>query len=173
MRRAKTETPIRRDDVVPRIGPEVPILRILGSATRTYEILSPRIQGFWSHWDGQKTVACVGELPEQCVNCLKKFPLRWKGFLNVWDFARSADAFLELTPYAATSIGNQLGKGESLRGMRLNIRRTSDATRAHLRVELLPALGIDTGRPQWREAEPYVRELWGCVPRIDLRAKSK
>lgn len=173
MRRPKTAPPVRRDDVVPRIGPEVPIIRIMGSSPRTYEILSPRIEGFWSHWDGNKTVACVGETPQDCVNCLKRFPLRWKGFLNVWDFSRSCDAFLELTPFAAASIGNQLAKDQSLRGLRISIRRTSDSKRAHLRVELLPAIGADTGRPMHREAEPYVRELWGCTPRVEMNGNAK
>ena len=149
------------DQNVPPSGPETPIVRVKTSGEHHFRILSRSYYGLWIHWNGQRSEGCF-EDRQECSGCKRGLPRRWKGYLHCLAAERNgADCFLELTPVAITSLLAQCPKGESLRGLRLNVRRTSGGEKGRLRVLVLG--DINPGKGLIEEKDPYntLRKLWG------------
>lgn len=151
---------LRRQDVPPRPGPEIEVIRVEAGPGVRCQILSPAVWGVWTHWDGARSRECTGD-DASCVGHEKGWPTRWKGYLYVWSSAHKSNVFLELTPGAAAEIIRQHGDGSSLRGLLLRLDRHGTSIRAKVSVELTPCVaGVETLPPDL-SPEPILRKLWG------------
>lgn len=153
---------LRRQDKPPAPGPACEIFRIKGTQRVHFWCLSDDIWGVWTHWGNNRTNPCTGESKETCEGHAKEWPLRWKGYLCVFDVFRGKLGFYELTPGAAQQIERQTTAGQTLRGRVLICSRSSEGKGSRARVEVQPYLTDLTRLPDARDPELYLRQLWKC-----------
>jgi len=154
-----------RDDKPPRPGPSVPIIRIKGGEQRLFIVLSPAMIGYWTHWGGRATVPCTTKALG-CAGCHARppWPMRWKGYLHALCLVKHYDCFIELTPVAAEMLTLQIDNGVSLRGLKMEIRRSPGTNgRLKLIVHGKPTLLKDLPEPK----DPMISldKLWGLNQR--------
>lgn len=155
----------RRDDQIPEGGAATIIRRIKGRSARRYTILSGKVYGYWAHWNGYYTSACTDESGETCEGHKRKWPLKWRGYLHVRDWLTGELVHLELPGGAARQIKSQTIQGQDLRGLVLEVFRTSEAKHSHCRVMVhlgtIPADDL----PADKDPTDDVGKLWGHIPR--------
>lgn len=152
----------RRQDTPPPPGPSLPIVRIKAGEIRPFLILSSFIQGFFTHWNGRVSVPCM-DPKDLCHGCRTNQPTRWKGYLHTLDMTSSRECFVELTPASAEMISLQHDSRESLRGFRLELKRTT-AANGRLRLQILPKIDRLTDLPAGKDPLISLQQLWGCTP---------
>jgi hypothetical protein len=130
--------------------------------TKAFLILSPAISGFWTHWNGRVSAPCV-EPHDLCPGCKHNQPSRWKGYLHAVDMVTRNECFLELTPTAAEMLSLQIENKDSLRGFRLELKRTT-AANGRLRLQLLPKIERLTDLPSAKDPLISLQNLWGLDP---------
>lgn len=160
-----------RDDNAPEPGPRVPIIRVAAKETLHCTILSYHIQGYWTHWTGDRSQPHWLE-EGQCPGCRAGSPKRWKGYVFCQIHERKTTGFVELTPGAAVTLGEQLETPSLMRGTMVMLSRSQKrngrlnvtvlATRAPL-DKLAPAIDV----------EPTLRALWGIPPLLKVRKEEK
>jgi hypothetical protein len=147
----------RNDDPPDRNG-ELWVLRLKGNTKRTFTIVSTKLWGVRTHWNGKRTVPCF-KPTDSCEGCKKCMPQRWKGYLHAFDGARRGYCFLELTPEAARQLLAQFPKGFNLRGQRIEVERTSsDQGRLHVNV-LAPTPNLSILPPEMSPKDTLLN-LW-------------
>lgn len=152
-----------RDNRPPPAGPKMPIIRLKGSESRDFLILSTEVNGFWSHWTGRCTIECT--LPhENCRGHQLGFPSKWKGYLHVYEWATKKQGFLELTPALAEQLEMQVGQRKNcVRGMSVKVERSrANNGRVKLLVTNI-ATPKEAGMIDEVDPLPAVRILWGYV----------
>lgn len=151
---------LNRQDVPPKPGPEIEVIRVDKGPGVAVQIVSNEIWGVWTHWDGRRSRECTGE-GLMCVGHSNNWPSRWKGYLHVWCPHRKSYCFLELTPAAAQELNRQKGGLPSLRGCLLRMSRHGNSIRAKINVELTPSVGGGASLIAEQSPEPILRKLWG------------
>jgi len=161
------EKKLRRQDVPPRPGPEVEVIRVEKGPGVAVQIVSKKIWGVWTHWDGRRSRECTGE-GLLCVGHSNNWPQRWKGYLHVWCPHRKQFCFLECTPAMAGEIIRLCGSDGNLRGMLLRASRHGNSIRAKVNVELTSSHNGGATLPEEQSPETVLRKLWGWEEKSDV-----
>lgn len=151
--------PLNRQNRPPDPGPEMLILRLRAGQRIVATILSKALWGVWTHWAGKRSEPCFGDKAD-CPGHKRGLPLRWKGYLHVFDHTKKKEGFLELTPVSAESLLDQVGNDSPLRGERIQVIR-GGGDKARLTVELLAAIKEGVVLPPEKDPEKTLRALWG------------
>ena len=119
------------------------------------------VQTHWCHHAGKKgrSQRCTEEEGE-CQGCTQRWPKRWKGFLHVYDLGRKKDCFVEITPGIGADLDLQCPPGETLRGLRLKMRRGEAGKKTRVEVVLSPWTGSLDGLPDEKDPLPLLESLW-------------
>lgn len=145
--------------IPPRPGPELFILRLKGSECHTFTIFSEALWGINVHFVGQRSQPHYKN-PDTCPGCKAKNVKRWKGFLNCFDHDMGQEVFLELTPRSAQSLLGQLGVSGSLRGNRIQVKRTGKDN-GRLLISTLTACKSVEQLPPGKDPLASLLKLWG------------
>ena len=179
---------LNRQNVPPKPGPREEIFRVKPTTGFRGQIISHNLWGVWTHWDGYRTRECTARvvLPDEpqptdeeggndvhpsmqappmqgtkCRGHLAKWPLRWKGYLHVYDASTKKFGFLEITPGAAEQLLRQVPSDGNLRGLLLRIDRHGTSIRSKCTVELTRPAGGSDNLPDPADPEETLRALWG------------
>lgn len=147
------------DNVPPRPGPKLPIVRVETTENQLFLCFSEEMFGVWTHWRNGRSEACHANV-EECNGCQEGFPKRWKGYLHVHDFQHERHCFLELTPAGAQLLLAQVPSGKSLRGFRLQLRRTKGGKQGRLKVVLLEPIQSSVELPMALTPLEVLDFLW-------------
>ena len=179
---------LNRQDTPPKPGPAVLVWRVEPGVGFRGQICSESLWGVWTHWDGYRTRECTAKYvhvdekgkpvnkPDEsdeeasqknataktsCRGHAANHPLRWKGYLYVWNGVLREYGFLELTPAAAEELLRQAPKDGALRGLLLRVDRAGNSMKSRLVVELTKSATDLTTLPQPQDPEATLRKLWG------------
>lgn len=136
--------------------------RIKAHEKWTFTIFSTHFFGFWVHWAGGRSIACL-EDSDKCQGHLKGMPLKWIGYLHGHNQDTGRDEWIELPNGAALRFLQELGPVEPLRGCRVQFRR-GGSDNSHIRFQLLPShhvIAPKTQLPASISPESHLRKLWG------------
>ena len=97
----------------------------------------------------------------KCRGHLAKWPLRWKGYLYVYDGVTKKIGFLEVTPGGAEEILRQAPSHGELRGLLLRMDRHGTSIRSKITVELTSPASVNEFLPEPVDPEETLRALWG------------
>lgn len=158
----KQKKEIAYDCQPPKAGPEIFIQRLKGGQKFTFTILSITLFGVWVHWDGKRSFPHYHPA-EQCQGCMDRRQKRWKGFLHCFNYEIGQEVFLELTPFSATSLRNQLAGSDNLRGNRIQVSRTK-GDNGRLVVQVLTAIQNPEALPPEKDPKASILKLWGMEP---------
>lgn len=149
-----------RQDRPPAPGPANEIVRV-GSTGEAYGYcLSHSLEGYWMHWDGNRTQACSKDDGE-CKLCMRGFSNRWKGYIHFHCLYRKKEIFVELTPGAAEMLLSQVDKEASLRGLKIRIKRSGNSVHGRLRVEVDKYASCPENLAEPKEAIDALTRLFG------------
>lgn len=154
-------------DGVPPICRAVPMYTLLPHDELLLVACSQELFEFWTHWQGGRTRPCFRkDTKDQCRGCEDQCPRRWKGLVHVWQPARRAAFFLELTPLSATSMKQQLGN-RRLRGATFHVSRKRKHKRGEIEISLLDTpYTILEELPKPADPLKTLSQVWG----LELRA---
>lgn len=182
--------PLNRQDNPPKPGPRHELWRVEPPNGFAGQIVSEAIWGVWTHWDGYRTRECTAKVVDpadevataeigdssdnesmqapamngtSCRGHAAKWPLRWKGYLHVWNSIAKSYGFLEITPAAAEELLRQAPKTGSLRGLLLVMKRHGTSIRSKIQVQLSAPAGVSDKLPHPQDPEETLRALWGWV----------
>lgn len=145
----------------PRPGPDMSIVRLRAGQKVTVVVLSKQIWGCYTHWAGRYSTPCYAD-KSRCPGHKQGLPLRWKGYLHVWDYNIRDDYFLELTPTACHNLLDQVGRGMDLRCQRLMIERgKGDKARLYVSVQTPHDKISDKPLPEAKDPFKTLCRLWG------------
>jgi len=148
-----------RQDCPPKSGPENEIVRV-GKTGETYGfLLNESIEGYWTHWAYERTQACT-KGSSSCVHCERGTAARWKGYVHVYCLIRKREIFVELTPGAAEMLLSQVSKGDSLRGLKVRVKRSGASMHGRVRVEVERYSTAPENLPPAKEVLPALKKLW-------------
>lgn len=154
------EDRINRQDRPPAVTRVIRIRPVGAHDHFSGTVLSESLFGFWTHWNGVKTVPCW-EGQAHCPGCDCQEPKRWKGLIELWEGGNTVPYFVDLTPLAAKEFLDRLDK-EQLRGVRVSIARERRHARAPLRVTILDRHFGQLPRPH--DPMPTLKVLWTFKP---------
>lgn len=83
-------------------------------------LLAPTFTGLWTHWSG--AVLRCEESPD-CPFCQSQMPNRWTGYIAAYSFTHKEEIVAALTQAAANELVPVLERGESLRGLSVELFR--------------------------------------------------
>jgi hypothetical protein len=159
VKQAKKKAGVAFDDDIPTVGPEIFILRMKGQRSLNFTIWAARPRGIWVHWAGKGSEPHFRD-EEQCPGCAKRQEKRWKGFLHCYCAEMRQEVFLELTPASARSLADQLAGQTSMRGGRIQVKRTS-SDNGRLYISTLTPIGDLNLLPKEKDPRPSILRLWG------------
>lgn len=137
------------------------VYRLKAGQSMDAVIVSRSLWGCYTHWNGRCSEPCY-EGKGKCPGHKRGLPVRWKGYLHVYDVKRKRQCFLELTPTSADDLLRELGEG-AMRGQRVNIAR-QQGDKARLSVSVFSAERYTCDVSQLPEPkDPYktLAKLWG------------
>lgn len=147
---------MRREDSIPSEGPRLSVIRIKAKDHEvTLWVVGRRIRGFRSHWNGQLTVECTKEQPEDCCPlCDDGIETRWRGYLDVIVDRNRDRGFLELTAAGSESLILCVNGEDNLRGARIKVfRGQGDKTR--MRFAYMSPANVEQLRLVPEELDPH------------------
>lgn len=148
---------IARQDSPPAVTRVIRIRSVGAHDVFSGTIVSESLFGFWTHWDGRRTIPCwKGQA--HCPGCDTEQPTRWKGLIELFDAAQRSTYFVELTPLAAKEFLARLGE-ESMRGLRISIQRERKHSRAPLNLVMLDRHHGQI--PKAHDPWPTLKVVWG------------
>lgn len=155
-------------DAPPPAGPQIWVKRLKANEKWACVICSSKITGLWIHWfpNQRKTEPCWQER-QRCPGCKSKVVRKWKGYLHVLHPSSKKQWFLELTPWSAQAILNQLEPGYDLRGLRLDLQR-GDGDKARMVVNVKPPFPGQGEVPLEKYVVETLEQLWR-LQGIDLQ----
>lgn len=156
----KLSRPIRR----PASGPQMWILRLKAKEEVQVCILSKAIWQCMVHWAGDHSEPCF-EDHKTCHGHKRGWPLRWKGYLHVYDLRQRKECFLEITPGLADQLESAIGTGEVYRGQRVKlVRGRGDKARYSLEIMLPHEQVSRVDLPPEKDPYETLCKLWGIDP---------
>lgn len=123
-----------------------------------FVIFSLRITWLCSHWNGARSQPCI-DPSEECDGCRKELPTKWKGYFHARSLTTDVEGFVEITPTIGDAIRGQSDYPLSLRGMRIELRRTK-GDKGRLQCVLLPCICSLDSLPQEKDPTPVLKQLW-------------
>lgn len=147
------------DDEIPTVGPEIFILRMKGQRTLTFSVWATKVKGIWVHWLGSHSAPHFRN-EQECPGCLKRAQKRWKGFLHCYCYEMRQEVFLELTPASARSLADQLCHNATMRGARIQVKRTT-ADNGRLFISVLAPMPDGSPLPAEKDPRRSILRLWG------------
>jgi len=161
MAKAKVNDFVRID--TPRnVTKVLPIVKVGANEVVVCIILSVRVWGYATHWNGSRTVRCTGQRPkcELCNN--PAFSTRDKGLVLIANTQGQMRGFLELTPLAWKQVEGMASSVISgLRGKVIQVRRENSNKKGRLLVEYVTEYSGDIALPADRDPEPTLRRIHG------------
>jgi hypothetical protein len=151
---------LSRADDPPGVIRCVPIIKIEPHDDVRAVILSDRIEGYYTHWDGRRTRPCTLDKDEKGTCALHACPRRWKGFLACVLMRTGKIAFVELTTLAGQVVKREYGN-DSLRGLMVQFRRERNAKKAPIQVDFIGRYEEAKPLPPAPSVEPTLLRLWG------------
>lgn len=150
-----------RQDEPPRPGPSLPLMRLGAGATVRFLLLNSRLFGLWTHWVNKKSIPCL-EPQAKCEGCKTGACRRWKGYVHAVNMHNRQEGFLELTPVAAQQLLEQAGRGNSLRGLQVQVQR-GGGEKARLKIDVQFSRPLTSAEklPEEKSPEITLNELWG------------
>jgi hypothetical protein len=147
------------DDNIPKVGPELFILRMKADRRLTFQLWGTRIRGIWTHWSGPKSIPHFRD-ESICPGCLQGKPTRWKGYLHCYCVEMRQEVFLELTPASARSLRDQIHDPANMRGGVIQVKRgTGDNGRLY--ISILSHVPNVEALPKEKDPRPSILKLWG------------
>lgn len=148
----------------PKPGPSHIVVQLDAGDMIDGVILSEEYFGVMVHWNDSagkrgRSEPCTKE-DQTCSGCENKRPVRWKGYLHVYDLLRKRDCFVELTPATGEQIDLQRSPGIPLRGQRIRLKRGDKGKRTRVQVEILPFQGDLSNLPEEKNPMPIMETLW-------------
>lgn len=152
---------LNRQDLPPTGGPEMLVYRLKAGQSIDAIIISKALWGVYTHWNGRTSEPCY-QAKGKCPGHKRGLPVRWKGYLHVWDVKKKRQCFLELTPTSAQDLLDALGVGQ-MRGQRIVIaRQNGDKARLTVNVFGEDRYQCDlTKLPDPRDPYRTLAKLWG------------
>jgi hypothetical protein len=120
--------------------------------------------GVYTHWAGNHSEPCYDN-KKQCPGHKRGLPLRWKGYVHVFNQVTRNEEFLEFTPTSAKQLLDQFGESNPLRGNRVQmVRGRGDKARLTL-TALTAATVTNPGIILPEPKDPYetLCKLWGIT----------
>ena len=148
----------------PKPGPAHTVVQLGQGESIDGVILAEKVWGVLTHWnDGRgkkgRSERCCKE-SGYCSGCELELPSRWKGYLHVYCFRRKRALFVELTPATAEAIELMKPSGESVRGLRIRLKRGDGGKKTRIEVEILAYAGDLDALPAPQHPEEVLETLW-------------
>ncbi len=156
----KKQPGIRRDDEGPALGSVLDVKRVSGKDRFIAAIASPKVNGFWSHWNGDFTVSCLDD-PTVCPGCLSFQPQRWHGFIHVCDPKGSRGVWLDLTKPGKVNLENAIPDEQPLRGCVFWVWRESQSDKRPLCFEFIKRVEPTVLLPDEADPDALTKRIWG------------
>lgn len=137
----------------------IPLEKILGNDIHQVVILSNWVHGFWTHWMDDRTQPCLND-ERLCPGHLRKAPLKWNGYLHVFDPRSQKNYFIELTDFAWEGFRKQLGERKCLHGLSITVRREKGHKRSPLAITLTGELPSHKKLPFGSDPLPTLKRVW-------------
>lgn len=150
---------LHRQDTPPSVKALIGIKKVAAAERFTCLVVSTEIHGYWTHWDGQRTVPCLNG-PKLCPYHLKLIPARWAGFVHVANPDGTGNNFLELTALAAQTLLDVCRGRQSMRGAIIHVNRKNGKLRSPLEFALVGE--FDLNKPFRAPADPLptLKRIW-------------
>ena len=158
-----------RNDTPPPARPYIPIVspRATGRPVEGI-ILSPALEGYWTHWLDQRTKPCyvlenpvTGHALATCYYCQQAAPRRWKGYLGIELAHEGRIALLELTRAAVESCPRLTLAQAVLRGLRITAWRSGRRANGRCLCRLDECLSANTADlPPAPDIEQSLLRIW-------------
>jgi len=138
-------------------GPQYKLVRVRAGRGVEGTILSPNCTGLWTHYDGRRSVPCLGE--DACEFCKQCRSSRWVGYLLIQDANRYV-FMVEITEGFWDRFMSAANTPENVRGFHVRIFRATGTNRSKLLVEIK---GYDDGPhlSESRDLKPNLIRIWG------------
>lgn len=145
----------------PPTAPYVRVLRVRPGAPVVVVFLSSRPYCLWTHWMGNREVACVGARGN-CEGCLVAKARRWGGWLAAYLDPPGKQVAIEVTPGAAQYCAADHFRDVNLsfRGWRARLTRMGPIARSPLKLEMRPPPESGWLGPQPFDVEAFVARLY-------------
>jgi hypothetical protein len=141
---------------------KVEVIRVKGTDTQTFFVLSRQIFGVEIHWLLGRSVECT-KSKGGCKGCEGAAPSKWKGYLHVVPgFDREKTVFLELTPAAVERLSLLAAGLQDLRGLILQIGKSRGGARGRYVVQVQERRIPDAELPAESDPYPTLQFLWNC-----------
>lgn len=148
----------------PKPGPAFKVVQVRAGGVFLGVICSPTIWGVMTHWNdlggprGRSERCCAPKAT--CYGCDKQLPSRWKGWLHCFDLRTRNEIFLEITPAGGEQIEIERPKDGTLRGLKIEARRSQGGDRGRFTVTLGLFSGDLEKLPAAKDPEPVLEVLW-------------
>jgi hypothetical protein len=120
-------------------------------------ILSHDLIGRQTHYYAGRTRPCTGPV---CQACAKNQAPRWHGYIAAVDLANNNRLVVEVTAGVAERIGNEFEIYRTLRGLRMEMTRTSPRANGRIMSRFQsPATGTGV-LPDAPDLRPILERLW-------------
>jgi hypothetical protein len=154
-----------RNDKPPPQGDVLHVHRLKAEGQLTAVVLSDKMIGFNTHWDGRKTVRCC-KPKFACGGCAQKWPGRWVGLIHCCTTDLTDQFIVEVTPSAGNTVYSEWEKKGSIRGAVIFLHRQRAHKRAPLVVHFKGYMeGLDA-LPKERCCEPTAVRLYAYAPSL-------
>jgi len=150
---------LRRQDVPPDKAGHLWIRRLGAEERITITILSATLWGCWTHWNGRSSEQC-DEDEKKCHGHRRGYPLRWKGYLHVYNHKENCQEFIELPPGAARCLLATVDESTNLRGQRCDIKRMK-GRKTRLEISWRQAAADRDALPKEKSPHETLKALWG------------
>lgn len=156
-----------RQDTPPPAKNVLWVERLRGNERGTFTVYSQCLWGVNTHYHNGRTQPCFKN-HDLCFGGHKVTNLRWKGYLHCWGYSRNRQVILQLTDAGARMLLKQVAQGAVLRGLTLEVARTSkDKGRLNVKVDHY-ALNKADRLPPEIDPLPSLWNLWGIDPSVEL-----
>jgi len=138
----------------------IPILKIRRDDVKTFIVLSPRVWGHATHWDGKRSVRCTLN-SGRCICQSGEVATRDKGHVLVANGVGQTLGFLELTPLAWEALLLFSVNVDGLRGKAIKVFRQYQSMKGQLMIEDWGFYQGEGPLPKDRDPEPTLRRIYG------------
>ena len=154
---------LHTSDCPPPFRPTLTLVRLKAGEQMTFRILSERVFGLYTHWNGKKSSPCLKD-PAECQGCKRGYSTRWKGFLHVLNVQTQRQLIFECTAFATSLFLDQVEDRRHLRGLRVLCERSRGADNGRLKMTLLPGTTSFIDLPVEVCPLATLEKLWGEKP---------
>jgi len=137
-------------------------IRIPPGREHSMIVLSPKVTGAWTHYDGRRSSICAGKL---CKKCEVLGPPRWYGYLCTLAPKTGNKHLVEFTPRCLDAIQEWVGEHGQLRGATLVLWREGSRANSPLAARVHEGVTAPDKLPIPFDVREKLRVLWGLTCR--------